>query len=203
MTASAEARPRPGAVARVADVEAERLSLALLLDGLDHDAWRTPSLCAGWTVKDVAAHLALADHEFVRTLLRVARARGDFDAVTADMARELAARSSPADLVARIRSTAGSPRRFPFSGALDPLTDVLVHGQDIARPLGLARPIAVDLAVAALENVRTSAFYGARRRLAGMRMLAVDADWSAGDGPDVVRRPAADLLLLLTGREIP
>lgn len=192
--------PSFGRVARVADVEAERTSLADLLETLDDVGWATPSLCEGWTVKDVVAHLALADHDFARTMWRVARARGDFDRVTAAMARELAARTSPADLVARIRRTAGSPRRFPFSGALDPLTDVLVHGQDIARPLGIVRPIRPDLAVVALDHVRSSRFYGAAPRLNGRRLVATDAEWTAGDGPGIVRGPAADLLLVLAGR---
>ena len=103
-------------VAMAPDVEAERRDLADLLDTLDDRDWRTQSLCAGWTVRDVVAHLTLADRDFAATALRMIRARGDFDQVTADMARERALRYSPTELVAQLRETAGQPRRFPLSG---------------------------------------------------------------------------------------
>ena len=54
-------------VAMAPDVEAERLDLADLLDTLDDLEWRAQSLCAGWTVRDVVAHLTLADREFAAT----------------------------------------------------------------------------------------------------------------------------------------
>jgi len=38
-------------------IDAQRRSLADLLDDLSDDEWRRPSLCTGWTVRDVAAHL--------------------------------------------------------------------------------------------------------------------------------------------------
>ncbi|MEV4629481.1 maleylpyruvate isomerase family mycothiol-dependent enzyme [Micromonospora sp. NPDC049523] len=187
-------------VAMAPDVEAERLGLADLLDTLDEHEWRTPSLCAGWSVRDVVAHLTLADREFTTTMLRLIRARGDFDRVTADMARERALRYSPAELVAQLRETAGQPRRFPMSSPLDPLTDILVHGQDITRPLGHERPPPAERALPVLRHVWTSFFYGNRKRFAGLRLVATDADWSAGDGPRQVSGPAGDLLLVLTGR---
>ncbi|REE97413.1 maleylpyruvate isomerase family mycothiol-dependent enzyme [Thermomonospora umbrina] len=187
-------------VAMAPDVEAERLELADLLDTLADHEWRTPSLCAGWTVRDVAAHLTLADRKFTATLLRGIRARGDFDRVTAEMARERALRHTPADLVAQIRETAGRPRRFPMSGPLDPLADILVHAQDIARPLGREHPMPIERTLPALQHVWTSLFYGTRKRFAGLRLVATDADWTAGDGPQEVRGPTAALLLLATGR---
>lgn len=54
--------------------------------------------------------------------------------------------------------------------------------------------------VAALEHVLASQFYGARKRLAGTRLVATDRQWSAGEGPDEIRGPTGDLLLLATGR---
>ena len=188
-------------VAMAPDVEVERLDLADLLDTLDDREWRAQSLCAGWTVRDVVAHLTLADREFAATALRLIRARGDFDRVTADMARERALRYGPAELVAQLRETAGQPRRFPMSSPLDPLTDILVHGQDIARPLGRERPMQIERVLPVLRHVWTSFFLGTQKRFAGLRFIASDADWSAGDGPREVRGPAGDLLLLATGRK--
>jgi uncharacterized protein (TIGR03083 family) len=185
--------------------KAERLDLADFLDGLDGDEWRVPSLCAGWTVRDVAAHLTLSTRTTLWDAVKGAvRARGDWNRMELDAARDRAARFGPAELVAQIRETAGSARRAPLSAPLDPLTDFLVHGQDIARPLGRARPMPVAQTVAAIDHVLASAFYGARKRLKGIRLVATDVDWSTdgtqGGAEAEVRGPVADLLLLATGR---
>ncbi|MFG6192134.1 maleylpyruvate isomerase family mycothiol-dependent enzyme [Nonomuraea sp. JJY05] len=181
--------------------KAERLGLAAFLEDLDDHEWDAASLCDGWTVRDVAAHLTLS----TRTTLFVAikgaiRARGDFNRMVADLARERAARFQPRELIAQLRETAGSARRAPGASPLDPLVDALVHGQDMARPLGRTREMPAEPAVAALDHVAASRFYGGRELLRTTRLIATDAGWSAGEGPREVRGPAADLLLLATGR---
>lgn len=179
----------------------ERLNLAGFLDGLDDGDWSVPSLCSGWTVHDVVAHLSLSTRSTLLGTLKAAiRAGGDWNRMEFDVARERAARFGPHELIAQIRETAGSARRAPLSSPLDPLTDFLVHGQDIARPLGRTHPMPADQTVAALEHVVASRFYGAAKRLRGVRLVATDADWSTGEGPDEARGPAGDLLLLATGR---
>ncbi|WP_406195063.1 maleylpyruvate isomerase family mycothiol-dependent enzyme [Streptomyces europaeiscabiei] len=181
--------------------EAERLSLADFLDGLAGPDWSEASLCAGWTVHDVAAHLTLSTRTtLLGTIKGAIRARGDWNRMEFDFARERAGRFGPAELVAQIRETAGSPRRAPLAAPLDPLVDFLVHGQDIARPLGRDRPMPTEQAAAALAHVVASPFYGARKRLRAVRLVATDATWTTGTGPDEVRGPLADLLLLATGR---
>ena len=40
-------------------IAAARLDLADLLEGLEEAEWDKPSLCAGWRVRDVAAHVAM------------------------------------------------------------------------------------------------------------------------------------------------
>lgn len=182
-------------------VEAERLSLAEFLDDLSTHEWQTASLCPGWTVHDVAAHLTLSTRTtFLGTLGGLIRARGDFNKTIATQARDRSARFSPAELVEQIRQTAGSPRRALGTGPLDPLVDALVHGQDIARPLGRVRRMPAVAVTAALDYVLDSRFYGTRERLRDTRLIATDLDWSAGQGPDEVRGPAGDLLLVATGR---
>jgi uncharacterized protein (TIGR03083 family) len=179
----------------------ERLGLADLLEGLDDDQWRSPSLCAGWTVHDLAAHLTLSTRTTLGMVIREAiRARGSFDRMELVISRERAARFDRHELVAQLRETAGSASRAPGAGPLDPLVDALVHGQDLARALGMVRPMPLEPAVAGLEHVRASAFYGARRRFRGARLVATDCDWSAGEGPEEIRGPVAELLLVATGR---
>ncbi|MVO88219.1 maleylpyruvate isomerase family mycothiol-dependent enzyme [Streptomyces sp. p1417] len=182
-------------------VREERLSVAALLERLDDADWEAPSLCRGWTVRDVAAHLTLSTRTTWPTMLKgVIRARGDWERMEAEAAVRRAAAFSPAELIAQIRETAGSPKRAPMASPLDPLVDFLVHGQDIARPLGLTRGMPPEQTAAALGRVVSSPFYGARKRLRGVRLVATDLDWSTGDGPQEAQGPAADLLLLATGR---
>ncbi|WP_312018516.1 maleylpyruvate isomerase family mycothiol-dependent enzyme [Streptomyces sp. I05A-00742] len=127
------------------------------------------------------------------------RARGDFDRMVADLARERAAAFIPAELTAHLREAAETTRHAPLSGPLDPITDLLVHEQDIARPLGRVWRMPVAPALAAIGHVLESRFYGARKRFADVRLVATDVNWSAGEGPDDLRGPLEDLLLLATG----
>lgn len=201
-TQDAEGYVQPHRVHMLPDVRAERLELADFLESLNDQDWSVDSLCSGWTVHDVVAHLTLSACEtMVETLVRVVRAGGDFNRATASWARERAARFSPAELVSQLRATAGLDRRLPLSNPLDPLVDILVHGQDIARPLGRRRLMPPERVVPALDDAWSSRFYGRpERRFGGLRFVATDATWSAGEGPKQISGPAGNLLLLATGR---
>jgi uncharacterized protein (TIGR03083 family) len=181
-----------------------RRELADLLAGLHDEEWERPSLCAQWRVRDVAAHVALIPQSpgMLRILAAGVRAGGDFQALNRDLAVKHAQRP-PARLVAELRELADS-RDKPAITTLDNLVfDVLVHVQDVALPLGRTVPMPVAAAHEGLARVwRMGWPFWARRRLRGMRLVATDVDWVAGDGPAdrEVRGPAAALLLLLTGR---
>ncbi len=182
------------------DVAAERLGLADELEELTTAQWATPSLCAGWTVHDVVAHLTLSTRQSVPwTLWRVARARGDLERAFADMARERAAAFGPTELIAQLREMAHVDRRLAMSGELDPLNDLLVHSQDLAVPLGRGRDLPVGRALPCLRHVWAAPFVGAAKRFAGLRLVATDADWAEGEGPEV-RGPVGALLLAANGR---
>ncbi|NEW29453.1 maleylpyruvate isomerase family mycothiol-dependent enzyme [Nocardia cyriacigeorgica] len=182
-------------------LRAERLAFADFFDELSDDEWQRESLCAGWTIHDVLAHITSVD-SLGSTLMGLIRARGNWDRMNADAARRVSARYAPAELIAQLRAAAGSSRRSPGAAPADPLVDVIVHEQDVARPLGRTLHTPPPRVVAALDHVLASRFYGARKRLRGLRLTATDADWSYGDGPEQVRAPAIDLLLLATGREV-
>ncbi|MGY1707007.1 maleylpyruvate isomerase family mycothiol-dependent enzyme [Geodermatophilus sp. SYSU D00697] len=181
-------------------IDSERSSLADLLEELSPAEWETPSLCDAWRVRDVAAHLTLAHMGPVAATVAVVRARGSFDRMIRDTA--LRASHRPVEeYPRRLRAMVGSRRRAPLVTPLEPLVDVLVHGQDVAVPLGRDRPVPAAAGAAAATRVWEMAFpFRAQRRLRGLRLAATDVGWSAGSGP-VVAGPIAALLLLLTGRE--
>jgi uncharacterized protein (TIGR03083 family) len=182
-------------------IEQERRSLAALLEGLTDEQWNSPSLCDGWRVKDVAAHVALAPQAPGpwSMLVEGVRAGGRFHKINHDVSVRHAERPG-ADLVAELREHAASRRLPKVTNYRNILFDILVHGQDIAIPLGIQREMPKDAARAGIERVWTMGWpFGVNRPLKRFRFTATDVDWAAGGGPEV-SGPVEALLLLLTGR---
>jgi uncharacterized protein (TIGR03083 family) len=182
-------------------IEQERLSLAALLEGLSDEQWNSPSLCEEWRIKDVAAHVALAPQppNVWGMLVAGVRAGGRFHKLNHDVSVRHAERPG-ADLVAELREHAASRRLPKVTNVRNILFDILVHGQDIAVPLGIPREMPTDAARAGIERVWTMGWpFGVKRSLKEFRFVATDVDWAAGDGPEVTG-PVDALLLLLTGR---
>ena len=180
-------------------IDEQRADLADLFEELTDDQWKTPSLCQGWRVREVGAHLTLAQMRPATALRALIHARGGFDRMIHETA--VAQAELPPDRYAPLlRTMVGSRRKAPGVTHLEPLIDVLVHGQDIALPLNLSRAIPLEAAAAACTRVWRMGFpFRARRRLSGIRLVAVDRRWSVGEGA-VVEGPLASLLLVLTGR---
>lgn len=185
------------------EVEAARLRLADLLDGLSDEEWETPSLCDGWRVRDVVAHLTLPPTLTTAGWMKeMLRAGGGFHRMVRESAVRTA-REPAAELVARLRKHAGSRLLPPAPGAGADTTvmDVLTHTQDIAVPLGREIEIVPDAARAGLESLWRLRFpFNPRKAMRGIRFVADDSSWDVGDGP-VVTGPTAALLLVLTNRE--
>lgn len=189
-------------------VRTERQALIDLLELLAPEQWVTPSLCAGWTVQDVAAHLAWAPVLPLSTALReLVRVRFRPNRLMAETATRWSERG-PAAIVEQLRRDAAEdakPVGMPWDAAL---LDAVVHGLDIRRPLDVAHALppetfrrVADFATAA--RWPTSAVLGgpASRRIAGLRLVAADQEWSTGSGQEV-RASADTILLLLTGRRV-
>lgn len=181
-------------------IEAERTLLADLLDTLTDEQWATPSLCAGWTVRDTAAHVSSGSRMGLRdVLVEAVRARGSFDRMVDTTARRDSVRPT-AELVADLRTAAGSRHLAPGQSLGNALLDILVHTQDIGIPLGIDHTMPRDAARRCADDTWRHSFpFRARRRLRGLRLTATDTDWSAGEGTEV-EGPIAALLLLVTGR---
>jgi uncharacterized protein (TIGR03083 family) len=179
----------------------QRLGLARLLDGLSDAEWEQPSLCAGWRVRDVAGHVAMAPQVpgLGSMLTDGIRARGSFHRLNHDVAVCHAARPTR-DIVDELRTYADSRRLPVMTNYRNIVYDVLVHTQDIAIPLGRDYSMPSEAARGGADRVWTMGWpFWARRRLRGVRFLATDTDWSAGAGVEL-RGPIRMLLLLLTGR---
>ncbi|MFE1366460.1 maleylpyruvate isomerase family mycothiol-dependent enzyme [Streptomyces anulatus] len=181
-------------------VHAERAALTDDLGRLDAGQWDAPSLCEGWTVRDVAAHLVdTARTTRIGFVAGLVRARFDFDRQNArGVERERGA--SPQETLERLRRVASRTTTPP--APLDTrLVEEVVHGEDIRRAVGLVRSYPQEAVVRALRlQARTPAsFGGAKELVARVRLTATDADLSIGEGPDVTG-PVLSLLLAVSGR---
>ncbi|MFJ7530204.1 maleylpyruvate isomerase family mycothiol-dependent enzyme [Streptomyces griseus] len=181
-------------------VHAERAALIEDLARLEPGQWETPSLCAGWTVHDVAAHLVdTALTTRIGFVVGLARARFDFDLQNArGVERERGA--SPQETLERLRRVA-SRTTTPLAPLDTRLVEEVVHGEDIRRAVGPVRSYPLEAVVRALRlQARTpESFGGAKETVATVRLTATDADLSIGEGPDATG-PALSLLLAVSGR---
>jgi uncharacterized protein (TIGR03083 family) len=181
-----------------AHIDEQRADLANFLDTLTPEQWETPSLCPGWTVRQAAAHITQSSTNWGRLAFELLRSGFRFNALTLRMGRD--DRRKPDEITAAMRAMVGGRRRPPGTAVADPLADVLVHGQDIAVPLGIARTMPVAAAVIAAERLWKMGFpFNARKRFPNVTFTATDADFSVGDG-NVVRGPIQDIVMTLSGR---
>ena len=185
-----------------AAIAVEEVALADTLAGLTAEEWRTPSLCAGWTVREVAAHLCLP---YARSKLSVVagivRAGGRFDRAADRFARRDAERDTD-EIVDLIRTNARSDHAPPGGGPEGRLLHTVVHALDIRRPLGLDHAVPAPAMAVVLDTAagaRSQRYFG--HPFAGVALQATDIDWSHGSGP-VRRGRAEDLALGLTGRPL-
>ena len=106
----------------------------------------------------------------------------------------------PEEITAAMRSMIGVRRRPPGTAAADPLMDAMVHGQDIAVPLGIERTMPPAPSVIVAERLWTMGFpFNARKRFPSIEFIATDADFRVGRG-EAVRGPIQDIVKTLSGR---
>jgi uncharacterized protein (TIGR03083 family) len=108
---------------------------------LDDAQLATPSLCAGWDVKTVAAHIVSTVTDGTDAFLRLALCRRSMARAIDELARR-GAQLPAEEIAANLYRCADRRISPPLFGPLEPLADVLVHGGDIRIPLGL--PFAPD-----------------------------------------------------------
>ncbi|MEU8926490.1 maleylpyruvate isomerase family mycothiol-dependent enzyme [Kitasatospora sp. NPDC048545] len=185
-------------------IAAERRELAAVFAAFTPEQWNSPSLCGGWRVREVAAHMSTGfRHSTARTVLELARSGGRVHRMADRIARRDAAAMTERDLAAALSDHADHPWRPPVGGRIAALAHDVVHGLDITVALGLPGRLPVARAYALLAGVspRTLRFFGAR--LDGVALRATDTAWSYGRGPLAVEGRAEHLLLVAYGRRVP
>ncbi|SNT20966.1 TIGR03083 family protein [Streptosporangium subroseum] len=181
----------------------EHRELAAMLDNLTPAQWDAPTLCAGWRVREVAAHMSMGfRYPLPRMVLELIKARGDINRMADRRALQDAATLSTAELVSAIRDNAGHPWKPPVGGITAALGHDVIHGLDITVALGIDRRVPEDRVRVLLEHVtpRTLKFFGAD--LDGVELRADDLEWSFGTGTPLTGT-AQDLLLVAYGRKLP
>jgi uncharacterized protein (TIGR03083 family) len=182
-----------------ATIHAERQALARDLAALGEAQWASPSLCANWTVRDVLAHMtATARMNPLQFVGKFALSGFSLGALqTKDIAIERG--GSAAETLARF-ATVVSSSSHPPGPTTTWLGEVIVHSEDIRRPLGIKHAYPTDAAVQVADFYKSSnLLIGARNRIAGLALKATDTNWSHGDGPEV-SGPIVSLVLAMTGR---
>lgn len=178
----------------------ERTDLAEFLGTLSPDQWNENTLCDGWRVRDVVAHLisydGLTGAELFGRLSRAQFLPNRANAVGVSVAADRSPEELLVDLNAHLDPkglTAG------FGGRIG-LLDGLIHHQDIRRGLGTPREVPAERLAPAMAFARIAPPIGAIWRARGLRLVATDLNWSAGRGPEVTG-PAEPLLLAIAGRK--
>lgn len=186
------------------EIADEREKLADTLDGLTASQWQVQSLCDEWTVHDVAAHLLMPlVTSTPRVVAVMVRHRMNWDKANVSLTARVASRSN-AEIISGLREQSGSHFTPPGLDAQAPLTDVIVHGQDIRRPLGIVRAIPEDRQLVILEyltGAQASRGFVPKDRVANLKLKANDLDWTFGQG-DLVEGPAEALMMALAGRDV-
>ncbi len=181
-------------------VHSERQALLHDLEGVPSERWSTPSLCPGWDVHDVLAHL-VDDAKATRLgfLGRFAAAGFDFDRCNAAGVRRERG-ESPDVTLARFRAASDRTTSAPAPRETR-LVEVVVHGEDIRRPLGIAHDYpAPGVMTALLYQLATPVGRGGgKERAAGVSLVPTDGPGPIGDG-DVAEGSALALLLAVSGR---
>lgn len=103
------------------------------------------------------------------------------------------------NLLEDFRSAVLTRNHLPGLSSLSMLEDIVIHSLDIRRPLLRDHAVPESRMVMVAADLWTSHFFSGYKLFAGLQVAATDADWSAGDSPEILG-PIEDLLLAMSGR---
>jgi uncharacterized protein (TIGR03083 family) len=184
-------------------VMGERADLAVLLEALPAADWDRPTLCEGWRVRELVAHIVmpyrLSTAGFVLGMLRNG---GRFNRFADRYARREAAALSAAELAETLRQNIDHPWKPPGGGDQGALSHDVIHGLDLTVALGIDRRVPPERLHLILDEMdpRGVKFFGVD--LDGIQLQATDLDWTYGTG-EPLTGTAQDLLLVISGRRLP
>jgi uncharacterized protein (TIGR03083 family) len=182
------------------NIHAEREQLVETLASLSPAQWSAASWCGAWNVKEVVGHvLSAAEQTTFNFYKQLASAGFKFDVFANRDAKRLAA-LEPAELIRRLKART-TTTNHPPAPVIAMLGEIVVHGEDIRRPLGITHHSPEVALVAVADNWKNSnLLIGCKRRIAGIQLQATDVSWSHGSGP-LVSGPLQSLVLAMTGRK--
>lgn len=184
----------------VSETRAERERLAGLFGDLTPEQWDAASLCDGWRVREVVAHMTMPFRtKPLKVMGGLVRARFSFNRYADRDARSAAATMSEAELVGLLRRNIDHPWQPPGGGQAGALSHDVIHGLDVTEPLGLP-PAPVERLALVLGSTRPRQLKYFGVDLGGTRLTASDSGVSIGDGPNVVEMTSKEMLLVVTGR---
>jgi uncharacterized protein (TIGR03083 family) len=185
-------------------IAATRGELAAMLGELGAGQWDAPTLCAGWRVREVVAHITMPfRYSGRRFMVELAKSRGDFTAMSDRVARRDASALSAAELTRAVADNVNHPWKPPGGGFAGALSHDVIHGLDIAVPLGVPWAIPPERLRHVLPESLTAKsvrYFGVD--LTGIEFRATDMAWTLGSG-EPLEGSAQDLLLAICGRKLP
>lgn len=183
-------------------VASEYLALADVMAAAGDADWNASSLCEGWRVREVIAHMTMAARYDQATFMAELQARdGDFGRLSNDLAAR-DAQLPTAELVANLRADT-LLHWAPRGSYHDALNHVVIHGLDAMVPLGDRRYPPAETLQIVLDDLTAGGIHEHfGTSIVGRRLETTDLDWSYGSGP-VLRGKAGDLALALCGRAVP
>lgn len=181
-----------------------RNDFADMIEGLTARQLEQSTYCAEWNPQQILCHLTgFAESTFMSFFNSMRRARFNFDVAAQSMAGALSDR--PVDhVIASLRARATKSAAMPMFPEALVVSDVLIHTQDVRRPLQLEGSIDPDLTQVALNFItghKMAESFVERRPLEGVRLTATDASWAWGDGPEISGSSEA-LLMAIAGRPV-
>ena len=201
-------RPKGGPVADYDVLRlAEMASISEYLHELDDEQWDEASLCDGWRVRDVISHMCVG----YTTPMPVAAGQDREEGASASPRPHETSRSPsaaptgptpsspPSTTSARRTSGRASPRsssptrRSSTTSSTTRTSAGRSAGPGSCRRTGWSRR--------SRSCPASGGFVGAKKRVAGLRLVATDVDWSHGGGPEVAG-PGEAILLAASGRPV-
>jgi uncharacterized protein (TIGR03083 family) len=184
-------------------VAGERAELAEVLAGLGEDEWDKATLCAGWRVRELVAHITLPYRLSVpRFLAGMVRSGGRFNRYADRQARQDAVDLTPAQLVECLRQNVNHRWKPPGDGYEGALSHDVIHGLDLTVALGIDRQVPIERLRIVFDAMRPhhAKYFGVD--LTGVQLQATDLNWTYGTGTPLTGT-AQDLLLVISGRSLP